>query len=111
METKQVKAKLKELNDYFRDKIVAGEYEVTERDTHGQKIKIDGEFVFCLWVCNGSDFLETYGTQNTININFRSSDRLKAWTIIKKDRAETVDKEKDEKEKAEFERLKAKFGE
>jgi len=104
--------KFKELHDYFRDKIVKGQYEIVKRDPHTYKVDIDG-YTFVLWIAN-----EAYGFSvdsgstfdvNTMNIKFRVSDKSKAWNKIKKDIQKEVLAKKEVEEREQYERLKSKF--
>jgi hypothetical protein len=112
MEKTKVKAALKEVNDYFRDKIVVGDYTVEERGERTYKLIIDGKYTFNLWIANGEDYFGCYDSSfstNTIDVKFRVEDKLKAFKIIKKDIAETIGKEREAKEREEFKRLQKKF--
>ena len=113
MGSNQIKAKLKELNDYFVNKIVSGEYEITERVDQFYKILIDGQFVFLLWIANGPShfgcFVNSFDL-NTMYLEFTAEGKEKAFKLIEADKKEIIDKEKEERDRKEFERLKAKFG-
>ena len=52
--------KIKEVQEYFRRKIVGGKYEVIELGQFQWSIKVD-EYNFILWVGNGAEFIDVRG--------------------------------------------------
>ena len=57
-----IKGKIKEVNDFFADKIMNGEYIVEEIDAYTVTINID-DFIFCLWSINGYYHFKTYDSE------------------------------------------------
>ena len=111
MKKAELKAKYQELHDYFREEMCNGRFEVEKRDKYTYTIKVD-DFDFGIWVANGSSAIHTYESSmrtNAMKIIFREEDKEHLWMFIKKDMDDTFLKEEEEKEKAEFERLKEKY--
>lgn len=59
MKAEELKIRIKELNDYFAEKLVNGEYEVKGRDKFMIVVNIDG-YRFSIWISNGSSKVQTY---------------------------------------------------
>lgn len=76
---------IKEVHDYFRDKIVNGDYEVVKKEEITWNISIDG-YTFLLWVSNGEVYFRTYheNGQNFMDLHFTVEQREKAWIKINK---------------------------
>lgn len=56
-----MKTQIKEVQDYFINKIVAGDYEVLEVSSKEiGKILIDNEFEFSIWIGTSSKYLEIF---------------------------------------------------
>ena len=67
-----MKKQLEEMQRYFENKILAGEFKVIMIDMHTANITIDG-LSFSIWISNGYEYVETYQRQyNTINIVFKN---------------------------------------
>lgn len=50
-----MKAKIKEVHDYFREKICSGEFEISKKSGYTFSILIDGSYVFNIWLANGEN--------------------------------------------------------
>lgn len=102
---------LKQLGQYFKEKILAGDYEFIEADQHTATIKIDGEFRFELWVANepkenfGVYFSRAFSDQDIEStliqkyMKFTSQkERLAGWRKLKpyleEVRTKTIEREK-----------------
>ena len=48
--------KIKEVQDYFKSKILAGEFELLSTDEWHCEIEIDKKCVFTFWMANGKNF-------------------------------------------------------
>jgi hypothetical protein len=101
---------IKEVNNYFRDKITAGDFRTDEISEHTIAITVDKRYRFILWTASGEESFETYSgsffVPNYMKIDFRAADKQKAWKIfeaIKKDHFDNVLRVK---KLAEFEALK-----
>jgi len=103
--------KIKEINNYFRDKIVKGDYEVKTKGTHTWSIIIDEKYHFGLWICNGSSAFSIYQFDSFkpafMNIEFREADKKAAFKRISK----AIDENIIEIKKAQLEKLKIELGE
>lgn len=55
-----IKQKLQEVGDYFKQKVIAGEYEVIGISPHTASIEIDGEYKFKLWISTSECYLDFY---------------------------------------------------
>lgn len=60
MKTEELKDRIKELNDYFVEKLVNGEYKVKERSSYTVMVNIDS-YKFNIWIANGSSNVQTHG--------------------------------------------------
>ena len=60
MKTEELKTRVKELNDYFVEKLINGEYEVEERSSYTVMVNIDS-YKFNIWISNGEMNVKTYG--------------------------------------------------
>ena len=47
-----IEEKLNEIGKYFRNKVIAGDYEFLSCDEHLAYIRIDGKYDFMLWIHN-----------------------------------------------------------
>jgi len=107
-----IKSKVKEVNDYFVDKILKEEFDLKKYEMCDETIllyiTIDG-FQFCIWNCCNKG--STYnGSGNChINLSFTALQALKINTIIKRIKKERYQKGEDKKEREQYEKLKAKF--
>lgn len=61
MKAEELKIRIKELNDYFAEKLVNGEYEVKGRGKFMIVVNIDG-YRFNIWIANGGLNVQTYGS-------------------------------------------------
>ena len=114
MEKSKVKAKLKELNDYFVNKLVNADYVIKVIETHTITVIVDEEYLFRLWTANGTESLQLYAMSfdiPPIGLTFTEGEKVKIKASF--DNAikskEAIDKENEERK--ELDRLKAKFGE
>ena len=70
----------KELHDYFRDKIMNGEYEVIGKDRLVLFISIDS-FKFNLWISEGERKFSVYADEHSfMHIEFRGQNKKKAYS-------------------------------
>lgn len=60
MKAEELKSRVKELNDYFVEKLVNGEYEVVESDKYKIMVNVNG-YKFNIWIANGESYVQTYG--------------------------------------------------
>jgi len=69
-----MKKQLEEMQRYFENKILKGEFELITIDKHVAVITIDG-LSFSIWISNGHEYVETYQSDyNTIAIEFNNKE-------------------------------------
>lgn len=79
-----MKKKIQEVEQYFRDKLVSGDYEVAVRDSFRWEVLVDGEYTFTLWIGNGanaftiSDILKP----SYMFFTFTEEESKKGWAIL-----------------------------
>jgi len=108
----EIKQKAKDLHEYFKAKILQGDYLTDKVTEHYLYIKIDG-FRFCLWMAN-SDFAfrtqSNFDVQNFMEIAFNQKEKTKAYNKAKKlfeePKKQLLLKQKQEQ----FEKLKKELG-
>ena len=72
----EIKEQIKEVNSYFVQKLMSGEYTIISFETGSVKIKIDGHD-FCLWISNIYENFECYEhSYNFMNLSFTSKQRM-----------------------------------
>lgn len=65
-----IKEKIKEINDYFVNKIMNGEYIVETVGNYTVVINIEG-YIFCLWATNNHNYFKTYEAEyNSMALDF-----------------------------------------
>ena len=84
-----MKAEIKIIQDYFLNKIYNCEFEICyiyHLSPDIAKIKIDDNYVFYLWLCNGNEGLETYvDKESFIKLSFDSSKSNNVYEYLKKE--------------------------
>lgn len=85
-----IEEKLKEVGKYFKDKVIAGDYEFLECSEFTAKIRIDGKYNFLLWITNeiehDFDFYTYSHKENDLfkEMTFETqAERLDAWKKLK----------------------------
>ena len=91
-----MKTKIKEVHDYFRNKLIKGEFESDKIDEHHINLMIDNKYLFVIWIAN-----EAYGIKTErriyvypvtgvmeymysfMNLTFRESDKKTLWSKLK----------------------------
>jgi hypothetical protein len=61
----EIKKMIAEVQKYFMDKLLSKDFKVVEIGYHTMTISID-EYIFTLWISNGSTFLNFYGPNNVM---------------------------------------------
>ncbi len=96
-----MKQKIKEVHDYFKNKLLENDCEIIEMKEHTCKVSIDKEYNFTIWTGNFTypDHCKLYsGSYNFIHINFSSKESKKLHSNFKsrvnKFKKETLLKEK-----------------
>jgi hypothetical protein len=90
MKTEQMQAMLTEISNYFKAKLLTGDYKFISCDEHTADIVIDGVYKFEVWITNtppttfefyrGSTHALNLGESMKFNTN---KERSGAWNIIK----------------------------
>lgn len=105
-----MKEKIKEVQNYFVDKIVRGLYKVDEITEHTIVVVVDKKYRFKLWTANGVHHFEVYNSGGSfMNLDFTEKEKEAAYKIASKHRQGWIDGEKREKELKELDRLRAKY--
>ena len=84
------KKKIKEVHDYFRDKLVTGDFEVKKIEEYTISLIIDKEYLFRIWTATEDFGIQTYGTgtdamkkNSFMSITFREKDKKALWSKLK----------------------------
>ena len=109
--------KIKEIQEYFKNKLISGDYEILYADHYRIHVIIDSKYVFVLWIANGESHLKidydykfTKDVISFMDIGFTAAERKKIWSNRIRVIAEKQAKEKADAELKEYHRLKKKFG-
>lgn len=70
-----------EVQKYFIDKLLSKDFKVIEIGYCTMTISID-EYIFTLWISNGSTFLNFHGTNTMIMPDLNIEQRLLLWPYI-----------------------------
>lgn len=109
--------KIKEVQDYFKKKLIDGDYEEVSHDGYNLWLKIDKQYLFILWIANGVEFLcvtddldeGSNEVLSFMNIKFSEYDKKAIWSK----RMSMIDQEekirREAIEKRQYERLKKKY--
>ena len=79
-----MKTKIKEVQKYFTDKIIKGEYKLVSLQNYTAFILIDDEFTFALWITK-EEFLKLYlaTSENFMNLpEFTPEERAEAFKNV-----------------------------
>ncbi len=110
-----MKTKIKEVHDYFRDKIVNGEFDVVKIEEHHITVSVDRIYNFIIWTANGESPLSTYpgswnGLRTFMHLGFRVKDKEKLWPKMNKIMKDYDEKFAKKDREASYKRLKKEFG-
>jgi hypothetical protein len=73
------------VQEYFKQKLINGEFEIKEFSQYVIHIVIDKDFDFALWVSNGSDRLRTYeGEDSFMKLIFNEKEKKSVWKNLDK---------------------------
>jgi len=86
----EIDEKLKEIGNYFKQKVIDGSFEFVSSGAHTAEIIIDGKYHFNLWIANDPkgnfDFYDSYFLVNnsTEFMRFKTQkERMAGWKQIK----------------------------
>lgn len=111
MKTEELKSKIKELNDYFVEKLVNGEYEVEERSKYTVMVDVDG-YRFNIWIGNKWSNLQTYGqgfNSNFMELVFKRDQKSIIYKNLTRDKSRIDLMEEIENKEMEIEQLKSRL--
>ena len=87
---KTIEDKLQDVTDYFKNKIIAGEFEFKKCGEHTAEVLIDGKYEFHLWIANepknNFDFYRSsfFITESADFLKFRTQkERMAGWRQVK----------------------------
>ena len=114
MKTAELKSRIKELNDYFVEKLVNGEYEVEKSDKYTVMVNIDG-YKFNIWISNGESYVQTYGqgfNDNFMELFFNEGQKsIICENLTRDEKSKMFLMEEIENKQREIEQLKSKLNE
>ena len=106
---KSIGDKIKEIQDYFINKVKNGDYEIIKIGEHTTHIKIDGLYEFTMWTCNGKSSYDFYDNSflsiTNCNISMKGL-TSRGWTHMKKHLNGEIAKKARREKMKEFNRLK-----
>jgi len=110
IKTKPMKNKIKEVQNYFADKIARGLYKVEKCDKYSIDVTVDKEYTFCLWVANGGGAFRTWDSgKNSMPVKFTAPQQSKGYKAARKHQQHWMDTELRDKELAELKKLQEKY--
>ena len=113
MKTEELKDRIKELNDYFVEKLVNGEYEVVESDKYKIMVNVNG-YKFNIWIANGKSYVQTYGqgfNSNFMELFFNANQKSIIYENLMQDKSRMDLMEEIENKQMEIEQLKSRLSE
>lgn len=81
-----MKKKIKEVQDYFKAKLLAGKFKVANITEFGLTLSVDNEYEFQMWIGNPDipDTRRLCGENNFLNIMFNQKERIKMHSVTKR---------------------------
>lgn len=76
--------KIKEVENYFKGKILSREFTIESEDAHNMKVLVDNKYEFNLWIANGARGFGTRGVLVTsfMHLEFTEEEQDLGWTVI-----------------------------
>ena len=111
MKTAELKSRIKELNDYFVEKLVNGEYEVVESDKYKIMVNVNG-YKFNIWISNGKSYVQTYGqgfNSNFMDLFFNEGQKSIIYENLTRDKTKMALMAEIENKQMEIEQLKSRL--
>ena len=106
---KSIDDKIKEIQDYFINKVINGDYEVIKIDKCTTSIKIDNLYEFNMWTGNGKEYYNFYEssflTINNLNLTMKGL-KSRGWIHMKKHLTGEIAKKARREKMKQFNRLK-----
>ena len=73
------------VQEYFKEKLLNGEFEFIEFSEHITTVAIDQDYIFLLWTANGSKHLKIYENRiSTMNLAFTEIEQKIIWGRLEK---------------------------
>lgn len=104
-----MKEKIKEIQDYFKEKLLKGDYKVTSIEEHTCTVLIDDECTFIIWMANGAEHRKLYNlgiTQNFIHFYLTQEESILLDSLLVSDYKKFLVDELVSKKERELEKLK-----
>ena len=82
-----MKKEIKAVHDYFRTKLIKGQYDIIDITGYTVRLLIDNKYKFCIWLANGEFSIacyEDHGHPCFMEITFRVSDKSALWGKLNK---------------------------
>ena len=80
-----METKIKEVQSYFRNKLIAGDFKIDGTDEYVLNITVDGKYKFSIWIGNWNfpDNVRLYdGYYNFMMVDFNQKEIIKLKSII-----------------------------
>ena len=101
-----METKIQEVQEYFKNKIINGQFELTKTDQFTATILIDEKYIFNIWIPNGGNHIRIYSSDyeyiSFMDIKFSKEEKELVWDHFKG----ISEKIKLEEKKQQFEQLK-----
>ena len=111
MKTAELKSRIKELNDYFVEKLVKGEYDIEKRNDYTVMVNVNG-YRFNIWISNGEMNVKTYGLGfdgNFMELFFNEGQKSIIYENLTRDKTKMALMEEIENKQMEIEQLKSRL--
>ena len=106
-----MKTKIKEVQNYFADKLARGLYKVKEISPNSADVIVDKKYKFCLWISGGELFFEVWNNGNFMAIPFTRAQKKSGYKMVAKYLKEWEDTELKERELKTLKALQEKYPE
>jgi hypothetical protein len=80
-----MKEKIKEVEKYFKQKLISGDFAVTKITCYEIILLIDDDYVFILWIASGLESLrinDAVGSISFMNLQFTQAEIKQLWSIV-----------------------------
>lgn len=76
--------KIQEVEQYFRDTLISGDFTVKTTDEFAWSVLIDDKYVFSIWIRNGEDHLHIDSKlyHSYISFQLTEEDKHKIWNVL-----------------------------
>jgi hypothetical protein len=101
MKDQNIETKIKAIQQYFIDKIMAKEFDITSTCHHHIKIRIDKKYYFLIWIANGPTHIRPYCGigEYFMELDFPEELKGKLYSILEPDIIEAQNSVLQEKRK------------